>query len=182
MAPPGGYYQPPSFQPGPPLPDKIPFSVWKYTLVRLLLSLNSVATLIMFLVVQLKYPGFFMGSVVYVALAVFNLVFLCLPHKSKLHLMRNWVFLIVQDLLANAILIWNIVNNVKTVSMCGAPYYYCSLDLRTTLPQLGWAQFAVFLSQQCLFIVYFVMYKKDQDKLGKEGVPLVVETAYAGQR
>ena len=107
------------------------------------------------------YPRFFMGGLAYVGFAIFHFVFFCLPHPTKVKMMRRLILVSLLAAVAVAFIVWNIVYMIQIRDMCGAPYYYCSLDLRTTLPKMGWAQLGLFVWQELLFFVYFIMYRRD---------------------
>ena len=169
-----------AFQPD----QKLPFKVWKYTLMRTLVQLSSIATMIMFIVAQTKFPGYFLGSIIYSALSIFNFVFMCLSHEKKLGFMTNYLFFIVLLVLCLAPAIWNIVYLTDIAKDCGyINNYYCALELTTTLPHLGWGLFAAFVIQESLFITYFMAYKRDQDevKAGNSVGQGFAAQAYPGQ-
>ena len=158
--------------------------MWKYTLLRGLVQLSSLATFILFLVLQSKFPRYFLGSIVYSALSLFNFVFMCLNHNQKLGFMKNYAFLLLLIVLTLAPAIWNIVYLVDIAKDCGPiNNYYCALELTTTLPQLGWGLFGTFLGQEVLFFIYFLCYKRDEDevKLKNREYQSFSAQAYAGQ-
>lgn len=92
---------------------KIPFRVWKYTLLRIMCQLTTVATFVFFLIMQNKYPKFFMPSLAFVGLGIFNFVFFCLAHHAKVALMKNYAVFIVIALISVGLLVWNIVYMAK---------------------------------------------------------------------
>ena len=150
---------------------KLPFKVWRYTLMRTLIQLSSIATIIVFFLAQSQFPGYFLGSIAYSGLAIFNLVFVCLAHDQKLAFMKNYLFFILFLVATGGLLSWNIIYLAGIASECGAPYYFCAYELTNTLPQLGWGLLSAFVVQEAIFLTYFGIYKKDHDdiKLVNEG-------------
>ena len=117
----------------------------RYTLVRVLTQTWTLVLLGYFLVMQLKWHGYFLGSLLYLGLGFSHFVFLRLPHSMRLRILRSSLARVAWAGISLGALTWHIFYIVEMLDRCGPPHYYCSYEMAWRVPALGWGMIANFL-------------------------------------
>ena len=117
----------------------------RYTLVRVLTQTWTLVLLGYFLLMQLKWHGYFLGSLLYLGLGLSHFVFFRLPHSMRLRILRSSLAWVVWAGISLGALTWHITYIVEMLDRCGPPHYYCSYEMAWRVPALGWGMIANFL-------------------------------------
>ena len=117
----------------------------RYTLVRVLTKTWTLVLLGYFLLMQVKWEGYFLGSILYLGLGFSHFVFFCFPHSLRLKILRSTLAWIAWAGISLGVLTWHIVYIVKMLDRCGPPHHYCSYEMAWRVPALGWGMMANFV-------------------------------------
>ena len=84
-----------------------------YTFLRVSTQSMTLFLLAYFIYMQTKWPGYFLGAILYLTLGVANFVFFCLSHPTKLQILSNIIFWLIWGGLTLGAFIWHLVYIIK---------------------------------------------------------------------